>query len=203
MVVRLRPRRRDTPSIPSSHISRATRFFYDLDALVAKLGVHPSCAIRPPALLIRVCDQPFQLLILVAPGAGITRQPRVEALPRDADHRAQPGDPVLGSLHRDEPKPHLGASLSLAKKAAALRRISFLAQHANLPAQPAQLIALLTRQALTPANVDVRLDQLTTVTTPATHPAPPASPATADRSNSQDAPPPPETPPGTPGPSAP
>src|SRR5207245_11273474 len=84
----------------------------------------PRCTIRPPTLLVGIADQPPQAVVGDPPRAGRTPLPLVEALPGDPHQAAQQGDVMLCFLRRDEPKPHFGASLSLAKKSAALRKIS-------------------------------------------------------------------------------
>ena len=60
--------------------------------------------------------------------------------------RCTVGRRELCSLRRDEPKPHLGRSVYLAKKRRTLEDLPLLPQHPILPLQLAQSLALLTRQ---------------------------------------------------------
>jgi hypothetical protein len=84
--------------------------------IVAQVKQDPRRAIRLVGLRVDLADPCQKRRVL---DASLTRRsplPGVEALPGHPDRLAQQGDRKLCSLRLDEPKPHLGPSVSLAKK---------------------------------------------------------------------------------------
>ena len=80
MVVRRRPRRRETPSIPSSALNPGRPFLGHADTLVAKLGVREGDAVRTPAVLKRRQDHRFELPVLAATPTLRAIPPLIETL---------------------------------------------------------------------------------------------------------------------------
>jgi hypothetical protein len=93
--------------MPSSRINRATRLPADVDVmLVGKLEPDARRPVRLVRAVVDLDDHPPQLLIAQLPQARPAPPPGVEALARDPEHRAEPGDPVLCPLRLDQPVLH-------------------------------------------------------------------------------------------------